>query len=312
MKTVGIIGGAGFIGSFVTKKFLTENYHVKVSTRDLSKEDRYQHLKDMENAGHLEVAALDVRDVDALKQFVAGCNILVHTGTPFQLDVQDPQSELFEPTIKGTENFLEILSGATALEKVIFIASVAAWNTSFPMPVADRPADHLYTESDTPFMSEQDHPYAQAKFIANQTVEKYLAENPDLGFEVVTLSPVAVMGPALSQREDSTSMGLQFLIKNNIAPNPFMEILFEQDVELAIVDVRDVAESVFKAATVPGIHGKNYLISSESWRISDMNAILNNQPPKSQPRTVYSSVSATRDLGVNFKPSSVPLSMFAS
>lgn len=37
MKTVGIIGGAGFIGSHTTKKFLEEGYQVRVSATDISK-----------------------------------------------------------------------------------------------------------------------------------------------------------------------------------------------------------------------------------------------------------------------------------
>jgi len=32
MKKVGIIGGSGFIGSYVTKEFLNHGYEVKVST----------------------------------------------------------------------------------------------------------------------------------------------------------------------------------------------------------------------------------------------------------------------------------------
>jgi len=44
MKTVGIIGGSGFIGSFNTQKFLNEGYKVKVSTTDLSKKEKYEHL----------------------------------------------------------------------------------------------------------------------------------------------------------------------------------------------------------------------------------------------------------------------------
>ncbi len=43
MKTVGIIGGAGFIGSYNTKKFLENGYHVKVSATDLSNKDKYAH-----------------------------------------------------------------------------------------------------------------------------------------------------------------------------------------------------------------------------------------------------------------------------
>ncbi|HEY9184920.1 MAG TPA: NAD-dependent epimerase/dehydratase family protein [Salegentibacter sp.] len=37
MKTVGIIGGSGFIGSYITRKFLQEGFEVKVSVTDINK-----------------------------------------------------------------------------------------------------------------------------------------------------------------------------------------------------------------------------------------------------------------------------------
>lgn len=58
MNTVGTVGGSGFIGSYVTRKFLQEGY-------------------------------------------------VVHCGTPFQLALADPQRDMYEPTVKGTEHFLE-------------------------------------------------------------------------------------------------------------------------------------------------------------------------------------------------------------
>ena len=40
MKTTGIIGGAGFIGSHVTNKFLSEGHRVRVGTTDLTSTER--------------------------------------------------------------------------------------------------------------------------------------------------------------------------------------------------------------------------------------------------------------------------------
>jgi hypothetical protein len=91
-------------------------------------------------------------------------------------------------------------------------------------------------------MSEESHPYAQAKFIANQTVEKFIKEHPTSHFEITSVSPTSVMGKALSNREDSTSLGLQFLIKNKIAPNPFIQMLYDVDAEWALVDAKDIAD----------------------------------------------------------------------
>jgi dihydroflavonol-4-reductase len=302
MKTVGIIGGSGFIGSHTTKKFLEEGYSVKVSVTDIKKSEKYKHLFNLENSDNLNISALKVEDLETLKDFISDCEIVIHGGTPFQLDVKDPQTELFDPTIKGTENFLTAVSETPSIEKVVIIASVAAYNTNFPMPAGGKTPHDTFGENDKPFMSEESHPYAQAKFLANQTVERFISEHPNLSFEITSVSPVGVMGKSLSTREDSTSTGLQFLFKNKIAPNPFVQMLYDSNVEFAIVDVQDVAEAIFKAATISGLHGKNYLLSSESYPVSDLSLMLNHESPKNNPSIIYKNGMAQKELGMKFGP----------
>lgn len=312
MQTVGIIGGSGFIGSYNTQKFLNEGYQVKVSTTDLSKKEKYEHLLSLQNAENLEIAQLDVENKQELLDFLNDCHIVIHGGTPFQLDVKDLQKELFDPTIKGTENFLEAVLKTPGIEKVVFIASVAAYNTSFPfLPEGKKEGDQI-TEEDAPFMSDQGIPYAQAKFIANQAVNKFIEDHPNLNFEITSVSPVGVMGKSLSNRQDSTSTGIQFLFKNKIAPNPFIQMIYDVDVLWALVDVEDVADAIFKAATTKNLHGKNYLLSGESYRVSDVTLMLNNQSPVGKPEIVYSSELAIKDLGIAFKPVSIPLNNYSS
>ncbi len=302
MKTVGIIGGSGFIGSYITKKFLEEGYNVKVSVTDIKKSEKYKHLFNIENSDNLNISALKVEDLETLKDFISDCEIVVHGGTPFQLDVQDPQTELFDPTIKGTENFLKAISDMPSIEKVILIASVAAYNTNFPLPAGTKKPTDTFDETDLKFTSPDSHPYAQAKFLANQVVEKFISQNPVLPFEIISVSPVGVMGKSLSEREDSTSTGLQFLFKNKIAPNPFVQMLYDNNVEFALVDVQDVAEAIFKAATISRLHGKNYLLSSESYPVSDITLMLNHQPPKNNASIIYKNGLAQKELEIKFRP----------
>jgi dihydroflavonol-4-reductase len=304
MKTAGIIGGSGYIGSYVTQTFLTEGYKVKVSATDISKKKKYQHLHKLDHAENLDIVQADVTNIDSLKTFIDGCEIVVHGGTPFQLDVKDPEKELFEPTINGTENFLKLIQESDTVKKVVLVASVAAFNTGYPMPVEGRPADHLYTETDEPHLNTEGHPYAQAKYYADQVVQKFIEDNPDTEVEIVSVYPTGVMGPALSNRDDSTSVGLQYLFKNRIAPNPFVQMLYDHDMEFAIVDVRDVAEGIYRAATINGLHGKQYYLSNESWKVSDISRMLNSEPVQEKPRFVYSGKNAERELGITYKPAS--------
>lgn len=302
MKKVGIIGGSGFIGSHITKQFLENGFQAIVSARDISKQEKYQHLMELPESDHLYISELHVENKKQLKEFVKDCDIVIHGGTPFQLDVEDPKKELFDPTIEGTENFLEVVSESPSIKKVVLIASVAAWNTNFPLPAGGKSASDPFSESDTPFLSKESHPYAQAKFIANQRVNDFIAEHPNLDIEITSVSPVAVFGKSMSQRDDSTSTGLQFLIQNHLAPNPFVQMLYDTNAEFAIVDVRDVAESIYKAATISGLHGKNYLLSSETYSVSDVALMLNGLSPNKQPKIIYQNNMAQRDLGMTFKP----------
>lgn len=312
MKKIGIIGGSGFIGSHTTKQFLEHGYKVKVSATDLSKPEKYAHLKQLPNAEHLELAALKVENKNQLEDFVSDCDVVVHGGTPFKLDFEDAKAELFDPTINGTVNFLEAVNKAPNVKKVVFVASVASYNTNFPMPPGSKSSEDSISENDIPFSSEESHPYAQAKFIANQTVSKFIEEHPEMNMEISSVSPTFVVGKQLSNREDSTSNGMQFLFKNKIAPNPFVQMLFDTDAEFAMVDVKDVANAIYKSGTKTGLHGKNYLLSSESWKISDISAMLNQQAPKGNPKVVYQNDAAKQDLGIEFKAAKWPLQDFSS
>lgn len=311
MQTVGILGGAGFIGSYVTQKFLNEGYTVKVSTTDLAKPEKYGHLHQLPNAENLTIREADVTNEADLGEFLRDCNIVVHSGTPFQLAAENPQEAVFEPTVRGTENFLKVVSQTPSVQRVVFVASVASLNTAYPMPNPNQPADHVYSEADEPYLDTTAIPYAQAKYYADQAVRQFVATHPDIGFDIVSVLPTGVMGKPLSARDDSTSVGLQYLFKNKIAPNPFVQMMFDHDVEMAIVSVSDVAEGIFRAATTAGLHGKNYLLNSESYKISDMTLMLNGKVPVHAARNVYSYALAAQELGMQFQPAHVPLNEWA-
>ncbi len=60
MKKAGIIGGSGFIGSYITKTFLNHGYQVKVSATDITREDKYEHLMMLNHIDNLYISELDV------------------------------------------------------------------------------------------------------------------------------------------------------------------------------------------------------------------------------------------------------------
>lgn len=310
MKKVGIIGGSGFIGSHITQLFLQNNFQVKVSTTDIHRENKYEHLMGFKNADNLYISELDVQDKAMLNDFITNCDYVIHAGTPFILDFEDAETQLFNPTIKGTENFLEVINLSANIKKVVFIASVAGWNTNFPLPADGKNFNDTYDESQTRFTSNESHPYALAKFIASQVLCNFIDNNPNLPFEITTVSPTFVIGKSLSNREDSTSSGMQFLIKNKIAPNDFVQFLYDTDVPFAMVDVKDVAQAIYKATITEGLHGKDYLLSSETYKTSDIHEMLNRREPNNRAQIIYKNDLAKTDLGIQFNPVKETLNTF--
>jgi len=83
MKKAGIIEGSGFIGSHITKVFLENGFKVKVSSTDISKKEKYRHLRELGYSELLQISELNVENKVAVAEFVKECEIFIHGGTHF-------------------------------------------------------------------------------------------------------------------------------------------------------------------------------------------------------------------------------------
>ena len=297
---IGIIGGAGYIGSHVTQQLLAAGHHVRVSASQPAAAERYAHLPSLPGAiDRLELVPLDLLQPEQLSPFLAGCDAVIHTGTPFQLNVDNPERALIDPTVEGTRHLLAALSAHPNLRKLVFIASVAAHNTHYPFDVPGH--EGPYTEQDPPYYSAEDHPYSRGKYRADQLVRNFLRTYTG-ECEIVTLSPVGVFGAALSDRQACTSVGMMHALRHRILDDPFVEMLFEQDASLAVVDVRDVATAAVRALELPRLHGRHFLLSVGSYPASDLHRLLNGQEPLAAPQQVYNAGASRRALGLEYHP----------
>ena len=312
-KTVSIIGGCGFLGSYVTKRFLAGGYTVKASTRNKNQPKYFQHLLEIKAERPLEIVEMDVLNADKIAQFINGSEVVVHCGTPFRFDVQQEQAEaeMFRPTLEGTRNVLDACQNAHGLKKLIIISSVAAINGYVPSFDPVKGKEHVFTAQDTP-VSHPDHPpYNQAKYKADQLVKAFVEKNTKLPFEIVSLYPGLIIGKPLSESRDSTSAGMLYLLKHKLMPNDMMRMVFEYDIDFAMVAVKDVAEAIYQSAIRLGLHGKRYIISYETWADSDVHRMLNGESASGTYRIQYSNQKAEYELNLTFTPARVPLQEYS-
>ncbi|AHM58797.1 NAD-dependent epimerase/dehydratase [Flammeovirgaceae bacterium 311] len=312
-KTVSIIGGCGFLGSYVTKKFLAEGYTVKASTRNKNQPGGFQHLLEIGGDRPLELVEMDVLNADEVVQFVKGSEVVVHCGTPFRFDVQQEQAEaeMFRPTLEGTHNVIEACQKAQGLEKLVIISSVAAINGYVPSFDPAKGKEHIFTADDIPVTHSDHPPYNQSKYRSDQLVQEYIKENPSLPFEIISLYPGLIVGKPLSDSRDSTSAGMLYLLKHKLMPNDMMKMVFEYDIEFAMVAVEDVAEAIYQGTVRSGLHGKRYIISHETWPASDVHRMLNGESTSGKKWVQYSNQKAADELGLTFTPARIPLQEYS-
>lgn len=237
MKKAGIIGGSHFIGTFITLKFLAEDFYVKVQVakkKGAGKDPLFQNISRNKN---LEVCPNNLSTIEEFERFINGCDVLVHCGNPFRLDVKSAEFPLFVPIVYGSGILLKALHNNASVQKVIFVCSAMAFNSEY----------HSTGEPDK--INEASHlQIGKAKFHAEKAANKMLSRLPVELFQIIFISPVEVKNDSLSNSPESTASGLKFLFKEKITPDPFFQKLLERQVIDRLTNIDDLPDIVFRAS----------------------------------------------------------------
>nr|GEY33477.1 cinnamoyl-CoA reductase 2-like [Tanacetum cinerariifolium] len=170
-----VTGAGGYVASWVVKLLLSKGYTVHGTVRDPYDEEKNGHLKKLENAEEsLHLCKADLLNYEGLCDAFSGCNGVLHVASPVPgRHVSNPQLELLDPAILGTQNVLNACLKAK-VEK-----SLDQW-------------------------------YAVSKILAEiETLE--FAKRDDL--TVVTICPSIVIGPMLQPTVNATSLLLLSYLK---------------------------------------------------------------------------------------------------
>jgi len=129
-------------------------------------------------------------------------------------------------------------------------------------------------------MSEQSHPYGQAKIHANQ-LSVIHCDNPNLSFEIHPFT-FGVMGNHY-HKTGLSQLACNFFLKIKLPQSIIWKCLYNNNVYFAVVDVADVSEAIYKAA-ITKIFMEKLFIVKRNYRVSDVTLMLNNQPPIGKPK----------------------------
>jgi len=258
-KPICVTGASGFIASYVIRKLLDNGYTVRVTVRGLTKGNNYEYLTSLPGAAErLELVQAELLTEGSYDEAIAGCEYVIHTASPYVLDVKDPQHDLVDPALKGTLNVLQACGKSGSVKKVVLTSSVAA---VFDEPISGR----VYTEKDwNETSSLARNPYFYSKTLAERSAWDYIEkENP--AFELVAINPGVVIGPSLVPSLNTSNQ-----ILRDVLAGTYPIIM---SISWGFVDVRDVAHAHILAMENEKAKGR-YLCTSETLGMSEVVSIL--------------------------------------
>ena len=123
-----ITGITGFLGSHVCNVFLKDGgFGVRGTIRDKKNEAKLAPLKKAfgDNFSQLELVEADLLKPESLDEAIKGCEYVVHTASPFTMDIPKDENVLVKPAVEGT---LAVMRAAHKykIKRVVLTSSIVA------------------------------------------------------------------------------------------------------------------------------------------------------------------------------------------
>lgn len=194
-----------------------------------------------------------------------GYELVYHTASPFTTAVENPQKDLIDPAVKGTQNVLETASKTPSVKRVVVTSSCAAIYTD-TIDCQRAPNGTLTEDVWNTTSSLEYQPYSYSKTLAEKKAWE-IADKQDQ-WDLVTINPSLVMGPSLNPQARTSE---SFNILKQLGDGTMK--MGAPRMGIGIVDVRDVAEAHFKAGFTPEAKGR-YITSGHNTDFLEMGKVL--------------------------------------
>lgn len=265
-KPVMITGVTGYVGGHVARKFLEEGLSVHAPIRNPSDANATQYLNEIasRSEGSITYFKADLLMPGSYDEAMRGCQVVIHTASPFISNPKNAQKDLVDPALKGTENVMRSVQKQESVKRVVLTSSCAA--------IYGDAKDLLTYTNET--MTEKNWnttsslkqaPYNYSKTVAEKKAWEMTALQSR--FDLVVINPSFVLGPGINPNGTSES----FNIVKQMGDGTLK--MGGPDINIGCVDVRDVAEAHYRAAIMPAASGRN-ICSAENLSFMELADML--------------------------------------
>ncbi|KAF8038614.1 hypothetical protein BT93_B1213 [Corymbia citriodora subsp. variegata] len=287
-KVVSVIGGSGYIASWLVKLLLHRGYTV-----DPSDPKKTGHLLALEGAKErLHLFKAELLEEGSFDSVVDGCECVFHTASPVLLSAAEPQAEIIDPALKGTLNVLRSCEKASSIKRVVVTSSMAAVAFSAKPLTSGIVIDETWY-SDPDFCEKSKLWYMLSKTLAEKAAWEFAKEN---GIDLVTINPGYVIGPIL---QPTVNLTVQTILNFVNGAQTFPNTCYR------FVDVRDVALAHILAFENPSAGGRYCVILRNLYPTLHLPEKCEDEKPFALKYEI--SRKKAEALGVNFTPLEVSL-----
>lgn len=268
-KLVLVTGGSGFVGGHCIVLLLQKGYKVRTTVRSLPKKDAV--IEMLKNGGinsyeNLSFIEADLSNDKNWDEATKGCDYVLHIASPIHLAVPKDENEMIKPAVEGTLRVLKASKNA-GVKRVVMTSNFGAVGYSHKDPTT------LITEESWTDINEKGlSAYNKSKIMAEKSAWNFVKNEGD-DLELTVINPVAIFGPSLNA---TLSSGFELL--KNVLDGTMKRI---PNLELAIVDVRDLADIHIKAMESTKANGQRFLaLSDGSITLPQISQKLKNKMPQ--------------------------------
>lgn len=256
MTKVFVTGASGFIAKHILRELLEKGYEVRASIRS---DNRKKELQSLFPDAALEFATLDLTKDEGWKEALKGCDVLMHTASPFPLtEPKDPQ-ELIRPAVDGTLRAMRAAKEA-GIQRVLLTSSCAAIYKQAGKSKMSPSDESNWTSPDDPSVGA----YEASKTLAEKAAWDFVADHPEIA--LTTINPGAVFGPPMDARYGSSLELVEQLMTGKVPMAPPMDMV--------AVDVRDVARMHVAAIDLEATKGERFAAASGTYRFIELANML--------------------------------------